>query len=375
MTAYMKATPRHAPIIMTALCLAAPSIWAQAPTVVPEPLSCTSCQIVTVSTQQVRANAKGEGAVQLMANGIAEDSQKRLWILGGLPALLFNDRGEYVRSFGVQGRGPNEYQNPIAALRLPGDSMMMVDAGAPRITVLDRDLQAKRTITFPYNGANGALVLHWPDSVLVSAWIRTPPNMAHPLHLVSLKGSDAALLRSFGLADPKVPIRRLFDPTPLVVAGTDGTLLSIDPLEYQISVWSREGTLLRKLDRRPTWFAERSLYYIGSQTKPPPPRVAAISIDERGRCWVFTNVPSTHWQHAWAGVKPSAKEVAPSAIDFLELFDTQIEVIDLKNATVVARRRLPGSTAGVLSGMRVLLQSNSDQDEPQARVVTLAVRP
>lgn len=62
-------------------------------------------------------------------------------------------------------------------------------------------------------------------------------------------------------------------------------------------------------------------------------------------------------------------------MDFLELFDTQVEVLDLKSAKVVARRRLSGSTAGVLSGMRAVMQSNGDQDAPLLSVVTLAIRP
>ena len=152
-------------------------------------------------------------------------------------------------------------------------------------------------------------------------------------------------------------------------------MLSIDPLEYQISVWTRSGSLVSRFDRRSTWFPARSLNHVGSRTQPPPPRIAAISIDERGRCWVFAHVPSTHWQRAWAGVGKKSAEVAASSVDFLELFDTQVEVLDLKSAKVVARRRLSGSTAGVLSGMRAVMQSNGDQDAPLLSVVTLAIRP
>lgn len=186
-----------------ALFVGSRSLFAQPVQMVPEQPSCATCQIVIAGTQSLRANAKGDGAVLVMANGVAEDSQKRMWILGDLPMPLFSDRGVYARSFGAKGRGPNEYQMPVGALRVPGDSLVILDASAARVTVLDRDLEAKRTIAFPYLGANGALVLHWPDSVIVSAWIRTPTKTANPLHIVSLSSGDVTLLNSFGTVDAR----------------------------------------------------------------------------------------------------------------------------------------------------------------------------
>ena len=101
--------------------------------------------------------------------------------------------------------------------------------------------------------------------------------------------------------------------------------------------------------------------------------IAAISVDDQGLCWVFVHVPSKHWQRAWDGVKARSGEVAASSVDFTELYDTQIEIIDFKQRRVIARTQMEGRTASVLSGSRIVLQVNDAGGSPTLRVVPLVL--
>lgn len=348
-------------------------VQSQVATAIPDAASCERCRILTRPSMTLQPNARGDGLVLQPPNAIIEDAQRRIWVLGDAPMQIFAADGMFQRVVGAKGRGPNEYVMPIHVAHVNGDSLVVFDAMSGRTTVLDKNLVARRNVVFPYLGVRGAAILRWPDSVVVSGWIRTTASAGYPLHLMSFRGNDALPFRSFGSSDGKLRMEQQFEPTALITIALDGRPISIDPLQYEISVWRRDGSLLERFARSPAWFSKRSRNTIGGPVTAPSPMIAAISVDDQGLCWVFAHVPSRHWQRAWEGVKTRSSEVAASSVDFTELYDTQLEILDLGKRRVVARALLEGRTASVLTGSRVVLQANDAGGNPTLRVVPLVL--
>lgn len=72
----------------------------------------------------------------------------------------FTPQGEWVRSIGRQGDGPGEFRAPTT-IALAGDTIIVVDFQASRVTVLDRAGTPLTSWTFPQHAAGGRVIPHW----------------------------------------------------------------------------------------------------------------------------------------------------------------------------------------------------------------------
>ena len=350
------------------------SAFSQNVRAIPDVVACRTCVVQVISEFDLRPDGKGLGSISFPPNAVEEDVLGRIWVLGDGPFQIFSGSGLFARTLGTRGRGPNEYEMPTAARRIASDSMVILDAAMARVTVLDSKLAPRRTIRLPYIGVRNMLVLRWPSLVILSGWLPRSTSAGYPLHLVSMADADVRILRSFGSGDGRLRLGQQFDPTPLLTHSLDERVLSIDPLEYQLSQWDGQGALASRWLRTPAWFSSRSKNSIGGPAMPPPPTVAAIAMDAiTGFCWVFVSVPAKDWHRGWTGVLPGNREVLTSSIDQLALFDTIVEVLDLRRAQVITRATLRGRTAGVLSGLRAVIQTSNEEGQTRTRVVHLGL--
>ena len=122
---------------------------------------------------------------------------------------IYDAKGVHLRSTGQRGSGPGEFQN-IAGLWLgPGDSLLVSDPLARRLTVLDREGNLGRTISLAGQGgftmgAGGSVSL-----ALAAGWFAD--------------GSVLALLQGFRINDPRQGPHR--DTIAFVRYAPDGSAL------------------------------------------------------------------------------------------------------------------------------------------------------
>ncbi|HEX8691380.1 MAG TPA: hypothetical protein VF746_02970 [Longimicrobium sp.] len=109
-------------------------------------------------------------------------------------ARSYDPRGRLLRTFGHSGRGPGEFQSPVAVLRMASGAVLVADAAEGRLTIFDGDgaavLGTSQTPLFPVYGA-----AQLSDSTVLLA-AHAPSAPASPLlHVWNLRSGRAE--RSF----------------------------------------------------------------------------------------------------------------------------------------------------------------------------------
>jgi hypothetical protein len=126
---------------------------------------------------------------------------------GAFQVRFFDPAGTHLTSSGAKGSGPGEYQGIGGMWLLPGDSVMVLDLFARRLTVLDDSGKVRRTFSlggaggFPTPGEGGRM------------------SFAVPLGIFG-DGSVLGMLQSFSLSDKRQGAYR--DSVTYIVYGPDG---------------------------------------------------------------------------------------------------------------------------------------------------------
>lgn len=338
---------------------------------IPDEVTCRSCSIELVQNLEL-GRTEGLGSIAGHPASVRRDSRGRFWIMaaGSLPAVYDPD-GQFITSIGRFGYGPREFQDAHDIFHVDGDSVVVLDIGSQRATVVAPDLVIVRTVTFPGQVLTAA-PLAWPGVVLANAIIQSSSHVGWPLHIMSFEGEQAQILSSMGLNNGELrpgAITELINP---LARSNDATIWSSETSRFRLAEWSREGSLKRGFERKPSWFTERtSGSTIGNPSTPPPSKVRAVATDEDGLLWVFVHVPATTWRKAWTRVAPDVREVGPGDILPEYLFDTVVEVIDPQQGRVIVRRRISGSVITAMGNRQVSIYRVSDDGIPYVVVSTL----
>jgi hypothetical protein len=133
-------------------------------------------------------------------------SDGRLVVSDRSVVKVFDANGRYVSTIGRSGDGPGEFRELRAVCVAPGDTIIAIGNGAPRVSVFDRDGNHIRTFNVKdeyVEGSgcfeDGSLLIHSParpnpESVL-------PPTSAEALDLINTVrriGSDGGVLGAVG---------------------------------------------------------------------------------------------------------------------------------------------------------------------------------
>lgn len=330
---------------------------------------CHRCEIKP--TSEIRLGLGEEGAIPFLLIDIAEDSRGRYWVTFPYRELprVFDRDGRVLRTLGAEGQGPGEFIGPVGIVKIPGDSMLVLDAINQRGSVVSADFTISRSI-----GGIPPLadleVVSWPDSVLGIGIIHTPSAAGFPLHLVDLGGVRAVVYRSFGHGGgefrPSQQYRLLRKITPV----EDGQFVEAKVLEYSFSIRTvREEGL--EIQRRPDWFNTPSEWNYGYYDTPPPPMVNGVSIGPRGIIWVFLRRRVEEWAAAWPEGLPQDGHFPARYLPPLDLlWRTHIDLFSGDGRRLISSGSIDGYVSSVLPGARAMVFRSADDGSPDVRIVT-----
>jgi hypothetical protein len=256
---------------------------------------------------------------------------------GKLP-LRFSEDGKYLGPLGRKGEGPGEFGNPIH-LRVTGDTLRVIDAAPSRASVFTADLRFVRSEPLDPVAPPVADVLYLRDGgVVLSAPGTGPDGLPRLLHYRNPqkgRSADFDYPAVFMSSQPNLQRRQL-------AAGSGNTLWSLHGLEYVLDHWTPEGKLIEQVTRQVPWFpAAPAGMTAPSPTTPPQPLGLRIHADDSGLLWVFILVADKNWA---SGLIESGR--GQFRIDNRgKYYDTIIEVIDVVERKVVARKRVDEAIA------------------------------
>src|SRR5687768_12855864 len=245
--------------------------------VVPDEVTCPKCVVevfgpVVLQTDRMPAGLSG------LPYPVGRDRSGRFWVLAhGEPPAVFASDGRFLRVLGRSGSGPGEFRSPLQAVALPGDSILIVDAGLERATVIAPNLSVARTVSVPIRSGPVA-VLQWPDRVVMNSEINSPESAGWPLHFLDFSGGHARRLDAFGEnrgelrpGQPGALVRRFFG-----VRGA--SFWTLQPARFQFTRFANTGTPEETVVRRTGWFPEVSVLGSLSPTSPPQPHVSLAAV-------------------------------------------------------------------------------------------------
>ena len=243
---------------------------------------------------------------------------------------VFGSDGRWQRDLGRRGGGPGEYQNPVRLSAWVGDSILVLDAGLSRVSVLGPDLRFARLfpLTVPHTRLLGL-----PGGTIV---LSSPPGSERGMTALDPAGRPIA---AFG---PTV------DPNGLdfqreLTRGPSGTVLTGRVDRYDIEEFTTRGEA-RRLVRRPVpWFPPADSRHLGDEAvEPTPPASAGILSGGDGLVWHLTAVTRMPFKAPVIRGVDGKNEVDMGLL--LAGKDTRVELLDLRKGQVVAS----GTATGLL---------------------------
>ncbi len=342
---------RAATLLVSGMVLAnTPVARAQMQERIPDAVSCARCTITSKALVTMRPP---EDVVADRPQLVQVDNAGRYWMFfeQELPAV-YEPSGMFLKSIGRKGVGPGEFRFPGPMLAGGGDSVAVFDASNGRITVLDSALAPRRHISLPWQVMN-PVVVTWP-TVIVGSAIRDQRAAApDPLQIISLAGPDAAVTKTFGSSVAPSGGFTAFSAQHVTASSSQGKVWAAWTRGYDVAEWTADGTLVRALQRRPSWFLSQAPSTIGSMTRAPDSFVNGIERDSTGLLWVFLRTPKVTWKQGWPAVQAGQREVSSRAFDYGKMWATTIEVINPDAGRVVARQVIDRLIISATPGRRV----------------------
>ena len=243
---------------------------------------------------------------------------------------VFDQDGRLKKVLGGLGEGPGEFTLINHIVVGAGDTLYVYDHAQLRRSVFDPDHEFVRTERIP---AFMRDMVPLPSGrMIVNSTIRTANGVDWPLHLV---GADGGVLQTFGNeTGSRRPDDSFLELRSIAVDG-EGVLWVAPRNAYELSNYSMAGTrpepTNRRYRRQVDWFQPWTEPSRGAE--PPKPNVSQVATgpEDPTLLWVVITVADAEW----APVPPqrSSKELIDS------LYDSILEVIDVKSGSVLASRR------------------------------------
>lgn len=340
-------------------------------TEIPDRPSCTACSL---SAGRVVVLDLPRDSTDQFPIRVTMDSRRRYWVFRrqNLP-LLYDENGKLIQELGGKGLGLGRFVSPYDAIFVDGDSTLILDGIAQRITLLDVSLSPVRYIAMPFP-LSSPVVVSWPGSIFANARVPTPEGAGWPLHEVSLKGDYAAMLRPFGPGDGTLRPEAAFEMRYLLGRARGNGFWSVASFSYDIAQWSVTGSLQQMFVRRPPWFRRDSAaMQYDWRTDPPPSSAVSISEDAEGLLWVFVRIPSPRWKEAYASVPRDVSEAPSRSIRTHRLYTTILEVIDPRAGRVLVRHSLDEYVISGLSGRQVAVYGENVAGRPSILIRMLSL--
>lgn len=334
-------------------------------------IECRTCEI-TLRRVAVLGTSDGSGEIPGGVQAVSVDSAGRFWVLARNPLpMVFDSTGRFLQSVGRVGQGPGEFTSPLDVVALPGDSILVAEAG--RAVVMTGDLEAIRQVSLNA-GFFPVRVLRWPDLVIANGFLATPESAGWPLHRLEFSREVVGVTKSFGPDDGEVRPGGFPQLMQKIAVGDHMTFWSADWSRYRLVRWSATGDKELVLERRAAWFPEtKRASSFGAPDRAPDPGISAIHVDSAGLIWVFVKVPAPTWRRAWP-TDANPGEVSLRRIAVEKLYRTTIEVIDPAIGRVVARTSVDGWVLEALPGRRAARYTVAEDETPRIEILSFSLK-
>jgi hypothetical protein len=315
--------------------------------------SCATCRIVLARKTTLRVPNDAPGLVSPYT--FAQDSRGRILFndpFGTLGIRVFSADGQYVTTVGKRGQGPGEFMF-VAGITFGPDDTLHVFGNAH--WVFDRSGRPVRTTSMPDNLLPRA-VLEVENRRVFNGTVSTPAAYGQPYHLVDASGT---VVRSFGL-QAKETVRGQWSTLRVLANNGTAAFLAGHVNSYSIEEWGTDGRLRRIVRREVDWYPDWTNWDSNPARTRPPPRLMAMSVDALGRLWTVSLVADAAWRPA---PPVSGEGRMATAGEMTELFDTIVEVIDLRRGTLLATQRFPQMMLAMPAPGVLVANSEDDKGE------------
>jgi hypothetical protein len=271
-----------------------------------------------------------------------------------------------VKTIGRPGRGPGEFRI-ISALGLVDSVLVVFDIGNSRVTHVS--LSSERIIhehPLPIRPSYLALL---PNHTLVLNAVRPSRDMAgQPFHVVDPLG---IVLRSFGYDGDTYRMDIPFQIERHLATRTAESFWAAYVNRYAIEAWSVTGRRIARFERNVSWFRPQVTQPPTSREDPPQPLLEALRQDAAGNLWVLIRVADNAWTR---GIRADSAAPHGFAIERHKYYDTVIEVIDPRTATLSASLRIDPHAYTFVGENLIAVDEEAPDGSPRIAVFHLAVK-
>lgn len=336
--------------------------------------ACSGCTIGLQHLVTLQVNEMTRPIAGSPTDVVSGPAGERIVFHPGQAPSLFDADGRFVQEIGGLGQGPGEFQVPVHAAYLPGDSILVLDVAQLRATVLDPALNAVRTISLPVM-AGAAAVLRWPDRVAVAGTAFVGEHAGWPVHLVDMSGESAVHLAAAGESRVAVREGQPGVERRTLAAGDAESFWAAQLLAYRIARISASGDVLETISRTPEWFGDIAPYAHGGSPTVPPPSMLRKLAARGDTLWLAFSVARPDWRRAWDRVViPSSGELtASNSPETTELTMGRIEAIDARSGALLASREVDGLVVGLDDRANAVVYDLDGNLLPRLRVMRLSI--
>jgi hypothetical protein len=275
------------------------------------------------------------------------DTMGRIW-LGQYRDMVkvYSSSGTYIQTVGTRGEGPGEFTHPNHFIPLADGGMLIGDPAQGRLSRFSSELTFLDSRRIP---AGVSQIAELPGGeFVVNMSLATADGMGDPLHITS----GDTVLRSFG--SPSVGV---IDPrrmTRKIATDSRGTIYSVPPDEYRITLWNQSGERLGEINGKPLQQPPKEL-----ANAEPGSRIEGIYA-ERGRLWVLVHELREDWRENSEEVGSGpARRLLPVDKDLANWFRARIDVFGMESGNLLASSYAPGLLAAFV-GSNMAIQNRTD---------------
>jgi hypothetical protein len=266
---------------------------------------------------------------------------------------IFDSNGVFVRTFGREGQGPNEYRWIVDIEVGPSDSISLFDSFNLRRTVLSPDLEYVRDhplVARPFS--NGGWILE-DGSVVVNGVRSDFGHFGMAFHQMDPDGEPNGSFAQYnGLITPATALDLLWRPFTVLPNGNIvATVRSTYVLDEFDLVTGEPTTHWTPPE---SWFVEYpgELHYV-HEDKPPQSLMFGVANDSTGVVWTMALVADDDWRsHQRRAEGPDGTNwVYEGATEF---FDSMVEAVDWRSGEVLARRQFDFAAVRLLDSRHIV---------------------
>lgn len=318
---------------------------------------CANCDLSRRLVTSI-GDADGPGFLAGFPWSVVRDSRGRYIVAteSKVPPQVFDSTGRFLRTIGRFGPGPNEYNEVVAIVVGPGDTLFLFDRINARMTVIGPDYMLVRTAPIPSSVASAAITAQ--GLIVISASINDRDRVGFPLHVFDKLGEYKA---PSGAVVPSLRPRDMYYLARRVAASHDGGVWAAPfTYSYEISKWTVDGKLARTLVREVAWFRPVDSAWAATPTVPPMSFTRAVIEDSLGLLWTAIEVPDRSWKDGLVEDRMRNGKMAYKPGIVSKLLDGVVEVIDPRAGRLLGSVRFDDPVWHIMQGGMVVSAREDD---------------